>query len=572
MPAARAKRRTNPKERASNAAHKSGRRGWIFAAAAVAAVCLVFAVYGPALGAPFVFDDLRQPYYLEHYPGALLAWISGVRPALMLSYWSNYQLSKEVFGFHICNVIIHGLNAFLVFFIVGKLAAPGGTLAAAFAAAVFLVHPIQTESVTYIAGRSECLSALFFLGAFAVFLYRRPGGATWKVTIAVLALFGAALATKEHTLVLPGLLLLTDYYWNPGFSFEGIRRNWRVYVAMALAGAAGVAVVASVLTHAPTAGFGVRGQTWYQYFFTECRAFFVYLRLLIFPAGQNLDWDYPISRNIMDHGTIFAMAAILLLLTAAIYFRRRYPLASYGFLVYVLLLAPTSSFVPIKDPLAERRLYLPMIGMLLVVAAVTRRIRVDRRKLAAACACLVLVLAILTYQRNRLWASDTALWEDTVHKSPSKARVRLQLAFTYYAHGRCQDALAQYAEASQLRKPDVHMLVDWGLAYECAGEPDEALAKLREAAALRPTAHVFSQIGLVYARQSRWPEALEALNRAESLDRNYDMTYCYRAGVRAKTNDLAGALADYQHALALDPTNQLARQGLTYVEHLRKLR
>jgi tetratricopeptide (TPR) repeat protein len=85
-------------------------------------------------------------------------------------------------------------------------------------------------------------------------------------------------------------------------------------------------------------------------------------------------------------------------------------------------------------------------------------------------------------------------------------------------------------------------------------------------AALRPTAHVFSQIGLVYARQSRWPEALEALARAEALDRRYAATYYYRAVVRVKTNDFAGALADYQYALALDPTNQLARQGLTYVQ------
>jgi tetratricopeptide (TPR) repeat protein len=366
--------------------------------------------------------------------------------------------------------------------------------------------------------------------------------------------------------VLPALLLLTDYYWNPGFSFSGIRRNWRLYVPIAVIAAGGLAFVARVLIHAETAGFNLPEFTWYQYFFTQCRAFFVYLRLLIFPVGQNMDWDYPVSRNILDHGAIFGLAAILLLAAAAIYLRRRYPLASYGFLAYLLLLAPTSSFVPIRDPLAERRLYLPMIGILLVLIAALQHIRVDRRKLAAGLCVVLAVLAVATYRRNELWASDIAIWEDAASKSPGKQRVHFQLAHTYYTNGRCRDAITQYAEAARLEKPDYGVLIDWGLAYDCAGEPDAAIAKLREAAALDPKAHVYTQIAMVYAKQSRWPEALEALAQAEKLDPNYDMIYDDRGGVRANTNDLAGAAADYQHALALNPANEHARQMLEIVQ------
>jgi hypothetical protein len=164
---------------------------------------------------------------------------------------------------------------------------------------------------------------LVFFAAFAVFLYRRQAAANWRTAAAVLALFGAAVATKEHTLVLPGLLLLTDYYWNPGFSSSGIRRNWRIYVPLALAALAGLGFVARILAHSRSAGFGA-SLTWHQYFFTECRAFFVYLRLLVFPAGQNVDWDFPASYNILDHGAIFYLSAIMVMLGAAIYFRRRY--------------------------------------------------------------------------------------------------------------------------------------------------------------------------------------------------------------------------------------------------------
>jgi tetratricopeptide (TPR) repeat protein len=222
--------------------------------------------------------------------------------------------------------------------------------------------------------------------------------------------------------------------------------------------------------------------------------------------------------------------------------------------------------VPIRDPLAERRLYLPMIGILLVVIAALQRIRVDRRKLAAALGVIVAVLAIATYRRNELWASDVAIWEDAASKSPGKQRVHFQLAHTYYTYNRCREAVAQYAEAARLEKPDYGLLVDWGLAYDCANEPDAAVAKLREAAALDPKAHVYTQIAMVYAKQSRWPEALEALAQAEKLDPNYDMIYDNRGGIRANTNDWAGAAADYRHALAINPSNEHARQMLDIVQ------
>ena len=586
MPETRTKNRARSTRRAAKAPdaappRKSGLPWWVYTAVAAAALIVTFQVYAPALNAPYVFDDTSLPYYSPHFPDALPAWVTGVRPLLMFSYWLNYIGSKEPAGFHLVNLFLHLLNALFVFVIVRSLLSrtqPAGAgasplLLAGFAAGVFLLHPIQTESVSYIAGRSESLSALFFLAAFLLYLYRGLPAASWSVAFAILLLFAAAAASKEHTIVLPGLLLLTDYYWNPGFSFSGIRRNWRTYLLLALSAVAGAAVVAKfVLARSFSAGFGMRDLTWYQYFFTECRAFFTYLRLLVLPVDQNLDWDYTISRTVLDHGTILAIAALLLLAAAAIYFRNREPLASYGFLVFILLLSPTSSFVPIKDPLVERRLYLPMVGVLLLAVALVRRVRIDRRQLAGVLACVLAALAYATYQRNQLWANDLALWEDTARKSPNKARVHFQLAHTEYANGRCREAVAQYVEVARLQKPDHGLLVDWGLAYECAGDPDAAIVKLREAAALDPTAHVYSQIGMVYAKQSRWPEALAALAVAEKRDPYYSVIYYYRGGIRAKTNNFAAAVADYQHALALDPSNEAARQGLQYAQQQLRLK
>ena len=101
----------------------------------------------------------------------------------------------------------------------------------------------------------------------------------------------------------------------------------------------------------------MRDLTWYQYFFTECRVIWDYVRLFFIPAGQNLDPEISISRNILAHGAVIGLAGLLIASVLAWTYRRRFPLASYGWFVWLILLAPTSSLVPIRDPMAERRMY-----------------------------------------------------------------------------------------------------------------------------------------------------------------------------------------------------------------------
>ena len=213
---------------------------------------------------------------------------------------------------------------------------------------LFLLHPVQTEAVAYVASRSENLSVLLVFAAYAIFLCRRTEAVSWARAAAVLLPAAAAVNVKEHAIVLPALLLLTDYYWNPGFSFQGIRRNWRLYVPLAAVAAVGLVTVHTLLGQATTAGFGIKGLAWYEYFFTQCRALFVYLRLFVLPFGQTVDYDFPVSRTVFDRGAIFGLAALVAISVAAWIWRRRYPVASFGWFAFLILMAPTSSFVPIQ--------------------------------------------------------------------------------------------------------------------------------------------------------------------------------------------------------------------------------
>src|SRR5262245_22207098 len=257
--------------------------------AGIAALLLSAILYGPAMKGQFLFDDQGLPFQLTMARAPLRAWIGGTRPVLMFTYWMNYRLSGSDTGsYHVFNLLIHVVNTTLVFLILVRLLELAGWTrervrnAAILGAGVFLVHPLATESVSYIAGRSESLAALFVLAAYTIFLYRRNNGISWLASLIVVVLFGLGAATKENAVALAGLFILTDWLFPP-------RRNWRLYVLLAPGAIFAAGFILNALLHGGNAGFSIREFTWYQYAFTEARAILVYIRMAVLPFGQSLD-------------------------------------------------------------------------------------------------------------------------------------------------------------------------------------------------------------------------------------------------------------------------------------------
>jgi hypothetical protein len=558
-------KRQQIKAQASPVAIASWLPPWWTWVAGLGALFLVLEAYGPALHSPFVLDDLYLPYADVNAPNLpLSSWLRLQRPLLMFSYWVNYQMgASDPHVYHTTNILLHMIVSTVVMLIAARLlewADVTGRVRTAlsiFSGAIFLLHPLQTESVAYIASRSEVLSVLFYYSAFAVFIYSNRDSITWLRAIAVVVLFGAAAATKEHTLTLPALILLTDLFWGRG----GLRKNGTLYGILLGVCAIGAVVVWKVLLGANTAGFNMKDLSPASYFFTQCRVIWIYVRMFFLPFGQNIDPDIPISNGPLDHGAIFGLAALLAVTAAAWIYRKRWPLASFGVFVFLLLIAPVSSVIPIRDVLAERRVYLPFLGLILIVLEPLRRLQFPQ--VVGTCAAAVLASTVLTYQRSDVWSTPLTLWQDSVAKSPLKMRPRFQLAFAQYQMGDCAVAAGNFEGASHLEAPDYRLLVDWANALDCAGREDDAATAYNRAVQLkRGSAEAYVGLGAIYGKQRKVSEALDVLAQAEGIDPGIAQIYVNRGGVYELQENPAAAIREYQRALAVDPSNHLAREAL----------
>ncbi len=377
-------------------------------------------LFGVSITHPFHFDDtlithdsnVTNPARWAHFFNPF-----HLRQCTFFTFYLNHLAGGlDPAGYHFVNVAIHILNAVLLFSLLGRFVE---RWIAVVAAAIFLVHPIQTEPVLYIYQRSILLACLFSL----IGLILLCEGRHW---LAVLAFF-LAFESKESALAVPLAvgLLFTSRAWREIGASQSAADNlvrpsepaksrlisFGVFGAMATA----LAIFALILLLSEkTVGFNA-GVSPLRYLMIETRVVYTYLRLLVFPYPQSLEYEFQ------NPGNVFAVAGVVLILIAGWFSR------SLCVLAFFLLLAPTSSFIPSIDAAFEHRLYLPMLAFSLLLAYLIAKLP-GRTWIAAS---LLAVLAILTVRREKIWSSDIALWQDTVRQTPGKARAWFNLGGAY---------------------------------------------------------------------------------------------------------------------------------------------
>ena len=504
---------------------------------------LVAAAYANTFGVPFLFDDAVA---VEPNPSTRQLWpLSGPlsppteggtttgRPVVNFSLALNHALSGEaVWSYHVLNLLIHAGAALALLGIMRRtLSSPalrpalgpaGGPLALA-VAALWALHPLQTESVTGIAQRTESLGGLFYLLTLYFFIrgIEAPVWRRWPVLAVAACLLG--MGTKEVMVTAPLLVLLYDRTFVAGSFASAWRRRRGLHLALA---ATWVLLAWLVLggggTRGVSAGLGL-GVTWWSYLLKQCEALILYLQLSIWPHPLVLDYGTGVIKSAAE---VWVQGlAVLGLLGATAWVLWRRPVIGFCGAWFFVILAPSSSVIPlVSQTMAEHRMYLPLAAVVALLAVGAPRV-LGARTLPVLGA-VAAVFLVLTLVRNHTYRSAFVIWSDTVTKCPESARARLNLGVEWQRLGQRREALRQFERAAALQPGYVSAHYHWGATLLEEGRVAEALVQLETAVRLGP-AHADAQLALGNAlvRARRAAGAVPHFERSIELQPAADAHY-----------------------------------------------
>ncbi|HEX7052145.1 MAG TPA: tetratricopeptide repeat protein [Longimicrobiales bacterium] len=479
---------------------------------ALAVAALAVGVYANTLQNGFAFDDteiivdnpgvhdiehLDELVLSSYWPGAPPA-TALYRPLTVATYAVDWALwNGHPRGFHAVNVLLHAGVALLVFALLLELGV--GTAGATLGGAIFAVHPVHVEAVANVVGRAELLAALFFLTA--CLLYLRRGVPPWLRVPGLAVCYFLALASKEHAVMLPAVLLLLEAARpadTPGHETrfrDRLRAESPGYVCLAAAAAAYAALRWNVLGVPLGAGTAPELDTLSTAarLATVVRIWPEYARLLFFPLELVADYGpaviLPVDRLTTQGSLGLALGAIVLATAVAAW--RRAPLISVAVLWFAITILPVSNIlVLVGVMLAERTLYLPSVAIALAAGALARYTRRDqphRRTVLAALALLALTAgAVRTWTRNPVWKSTQTVVRDLFRHHPESFRAQWILGRLLIDDGKTEAGLHLYRRAAALVPSHYSLNIQFGLRLLNAGRPVEAETVLQRARARFP--------------------------------------------------------------------------------------
>lgn len=505
-------------------------------------------IYLGSFDVPFIFDDLSvitmnpQTYNLR----SSLAQLFSMRGLSTFTFALNYAWSGlELWSWHLVNLTIHLAATLLVYLLLGRLFAKERWLPL-FGALIFLTHPLQTQAVTYIVQRMASLSALLALLCIYAFVRARErfvvaadlfSGRHLAWYAGSLAAGLGALLAKEQTVVLPALLLLTA--WR--MSTEPFSLKKELTYLAPVWGCMFLAALYFLLHHHPlgqslervelftsidpmrTERAAVIPAVRWKYFLTQFPVIWIYLKLLVFPWGQRLDYSYLLAQSFFELRVLAGLAGIILLTGNTLFSRNRTLI--FALLWFFLCLAVESSLLPL-EPAFEHRLYLPLFGYAVALCELCRCYLPERIRPRAGIA-LILILCILTVARNQLWRDPVRLWEDNLAKVPYSYRVKFVLAEALRKQGREPEAYALIEQVMRQELPrsiiDSELfwdkLISLGKAQLRFGRTAAAVATFRQAITYYPNdppANFY--LGTAYTALGNKAKARFYFDRARSLD------------------------------------------------------
>jgi len=464
-----------------------------------------------------------------------------------LSFALNYKIGAlNVTGYHLVNIAIHILNAFLVYafiiltfrtpFLKKTALAEQAGYVALFSALIFTVHPIQTEAVTYIFQRLAALVSLFYLLSIVSYVRARLSEGPAAVGLYAVSLISAVLAmkTKENAFTLPVVITLYEFLFFNGPAGRRLIRLAPLLLTMCIIPLSLAAInrpAGELIGGIAPATRGFSGLSREVYLLTQFRVIVTYLRLLVLPVNQNLDYDYPVFRSFAEPEVFLSFFFLLAIAGISLYFlyrsfsaNRGYRVIAFGIFWFFITISVESSIVPIHMVLDEYRMYLPSAGLLFALISFCFLVlqSLGTRKTGMLLPLILFSIALIftfaTYKRNMVWQTKISLWEDVVRKSPALVYARNNLGVAYLEADRLDDAVVQFNAAVALKPDHETAYNNLGMIYSRQGLLDKAEYAFRKAVSIKPDyAKAYNNLGVIYVRQGRFDDALNVFETAVSF-------------------------------------------------------
>jgi len=542
-------------------------------------VAATLAVYNPVNRNAFVnFDD---DHYITGNPHVLagLKWDT-VKWAFTDYYeanwhpltWLSHALDAQLFGLnpvghHYMNVVLHALNAVLLFLLLQS--ATGFTWRSLMVAALFALHPVNVESVAWASERKNVLSMMFLLLALQAYGWyaRRPAAGRY---ILVAGLFACGLMSKPQVITLPFLLLLWDYWPLGRYGSAGgtpARQPARAPALLLEKVPLFLLSLASavVTMQAQKAGGAIHSAIIYPFRLRLENAIVSYSRYIgkaFWPT--QLSPLYPHPLDLLKSWQVIASALFLLAVTALVIRNRRHGYLVTGWFWFLGTLVPMIGLVQVgEQAMADRYAYLPFIGLFLMVGwgagewAETKKI--PAAGLAVPALAVLAALGALTYRQVGYWRDSEALWSYALRVTSVRSyKAHFNLAVTYDAEGRYDQAVQQFREAIDPRDDDPRIHLGLGIYDQRHGHAQEAVEEFQAALRLSSDgavrADAFSNLGSAYRQLRDYARAKESFAEALRLDPNKPSALVGMGLLFQKSGDLEQAIAQYSHAMSVQPT------------------
>ena len=533
-------------------------------------VLAVLTAYANTLGVPFLYDDVEA---IAGNPSLRTLWpLTGVlapdlpggvtvsgRPLLNLSFALNYAVSgPAVWSYHALNALIHAAAALTLYGLTRHLLPRARATSrlttdrlAVTIAALWALHPLQTQAVTYTVQRAESLTGLFYL--LTLYTFVRAAGTPahairWSAACVAACTLG--MATKETMVTAPMLVLLCDRTFFAATWRTVWQERRRLHLALGATWLLlGLLIWSTGGNRGGTVGLGV-GQPLWAYPLTQFNALAHYLQLAVWPHPLTFEYGtFWVERA----GDLLPYAAIILPLVAATAWALAcHPRAGFLGACFFIILAPTSLAPGTIQMIVEHRMYLPLAAV--VTGGVVLLHRCGGARALTACALLGAAAGATTVARNHDYRSAIALWTHTVQQRPLNPRAQSGLAEAYAAAGQIDQAIVHHREAVRLLPDEAHYHYNLAHALARAGRRDDAILSYRQALRLAPAeAKTHNNLALLLSQNGQGEAALSHYAEARRL-RPHEALYAYNHGVTlVGLNRTRDAISGFTTALSLRP-------------------